>query len=296
MNWNTLYKAWRRLYTANVQLALDDRPPVLVYQMGKVGSSSVKDSLWAHGVGPVLHMHWFRPWREQDAAALPLEEQQRHAVAREIAQEKRAYERFSYRQKIRSLVLEKGYYEVIYEDVIKKRRGARFITNVRDPVSTNVSMFFQSFQEYAGAQFEEADYSTADLIDIFKNDYIFSWPLTWFDKEMKPTLGVDVYDHAFPKEKGHQTLENGPYEILLLKCELGDAAKEKAISEFLGLEDFEITRRNESKDKSYAAQYQQFKDALSVSKERLDMLCDSKYATHFYTPRELEKVRARWAA
>lgn len=37
------------------------KTPVIVYQMGKVGSSSISDSLKAYGIRPVFHIHKFNP-------------------------------------------------------------------------------------------------------------------------------------------------------------------------------------------------------------------------------------------
>ena len=35
--------------------------PIIVYQMGKVGSSSIRDSLKSSGVHPVFHVHRMNP-------------------------------------------------------------------------------------------------------------------------------------------------------------------------------------------------------------------------------------------
>src|SRR5690606_4448859 len=57
-DWRSIAKEWRsELHVWNRLRGIERRNPVLVYQMGKVGSSSVVNALEDLGEEPVLHCH-----------------------------------------------------------------------------------------------------------------------------------------------------------------------------------------------------------------------------------------------
>ncbi|MDH3717650.1 MAG: putative capsular polysaccharide synthesis family protein, partial [Planctomycetota bacterium] len=128
----------------------------------------------------------------------------------------------------------------------------------------------------------------------FLNDYLHSRPLTWFDVELKSTLGIDVYEHSFPKEAGYLAVSRENVDLLVLKCELSDALKEQAISRFLGIDDFTITRSNVTARKATARTYEEFTKAIQLPDSYIDTMYGSKYAQHFYGEQELAQFRHRW--
>ena len=131
-------------------------------------------------------------------------------------------------------------------------------------------------------------------MEIFRERYILSWPLTWFDKELKARLGVDVFAHPFPHELGHARFGHGDVDLLVLRTESDDALKERVVGEFTGLPHLRLTNTNVSADKAYAVHYRDFKERVRLPGEVLDALLDSRYARHFYTPDERAAFRRRW--
>ena len=79
----------------------------------------------------------------------------------------------------------------------------------------------------------------------------------------------------------------------MLKVELDDQTKARAIAEFLGLDSFEIVRSNVTSEKSHAKEYAEFKQRIQVPERLLDEMYDSKYARFFYS--EEERSRDRWS-
>jgi hypothetical protein len=290
----------RELYEylmVNLGPYLVSEPPVLVYQMGKVGSSSVRNALFrsrSKATRMVFMSHELLPIRKRDPGAIEIDEELRPAVLSEIADAKRMFGELPTRLRMHWLVRERLYTQRIHANFIASRRPVNVITLVREPIAANISMFFQMFPQYVGVPQPRSSHTIEQLGQIFLERYVHSRPLTWFDAELKPTLGIDVFAHDFPRDLGYERYENGPVRLLVLKSEIDDAAKQRAIAEFLGLDGFEMIRSNITARKQEANLYDRFKRETRFSRAFLSRMYDSKYARHFYARRELEELGARW--
>jgi len=272
--------------------------PILIYQMGKVGSSSIRKSL-LHCKDPrtrlVLMSHEYFPVRNRDPDRIDIEPEYRDMLEREIAHEQRVFKQFSIRKRLGRRFREKFYAERIYKTCVRSQHQLRVITLVREPVANNVSMFFELLGRYIGTDIEFSYYNIDKIIDIFIKNYMHSRPLTWLDAEIKTNIGIDIYQHPFPVDKGHTVITDGRISLLVLRCELDDRTKAHAIEEFLGLDEFEIIRTNVASEKSYARQYAEFKQKIRIPPTLLDQMYNSKFARHFYSREEREHLCARWS-
>ncbi|MCA9215076.1 MAG: hypothetical protein KDB27_18535 [Planctomycetales bacterium] len=298
-----LKKRWidRRVYeyfAVNVAPYIGWRDPILVYQMGKVGSSSIRNSLFRcrdPRTKLVLMSHEFFPIRDRDLTRIKIEPEYWDYVVEEFEQDKRAFESFPDQKRREWRRREKFYSERIYRVYVKPGHRLRVITLVREPIANNVSMFFELFDCYAGHPFGESTLSVDEMINLFLEKYVHGRPLIWLDAELKTTLGVDVFQHEFSPEKGFLQITEGNVELLVLKCELDDAAKASAIASFLGLDQFELVRSNVSSNRTHANAYAEFKQTIRVPDALLDQMYESKYAKFFYSDSERAKLRARWS-
>ncbi len=298
-----LKKRWidRRVYeyfAVNIAPLLGWRDPILVYQMGKVGSSSIRNSLFRcqdPSTRLVLMSHEFFPIRNRDLRRIEIEPEYRDYVIREIEHDRHDFEQFPLRKRLGWRFRERFYSERIYRAYVKPGHRLRVVTLVRDPVAANVSMFFQLIDHYIGTPIEESTYDIETVIQIFLERYVHSRPLTWFDVELKTTLGIDVFRYPFPVAQGYNIISADNVSLLVLKCELDDQTKARAIAEFLDLDDFEIVRSNVTGDKSHAPQYAEFKRRIRVPDRLLDKMYESKYARFFYSSEERSCFRARWS-
>jgi Putative capsular polysaccharide synthesis protein len=297
-----LNKKWinRQVYeyfSVNIAPLLGWRDPILVYQMGKVGSSSIRNSLFRcqdPRTRLVLMCHEFFPIRNRDPGKIDIEPEYKEYVVREMEHDRRVFEQFTLRQRLGWLFRKKFYTERIYRAYVQPGGQVRAITLVRDPVAHNISLFFQVFGQYTGTTIEESGYGIDEMIRIFLDRYAYYRPLIWLDAELKTTLGIDVYKSPFPLDKGYAIMSRDNISLLVLKCELDDQSKTDAIKEFLGLEDFEIVRSNVTSQKSHAKQYQEFKQRIVIPAPLLDEVYGSKFAKHFYSTDELARLRAHW--
>jgi len=290
----------RRVYeyfAANVAPLLGWRDPILVYQMGKVGSSSIRNSLFRSRDARtrlVLMSHEFYPKRDRDLDRLEVEPEYRDDVRREVEHDAQAYHQLSLRRRLGLRMRERFYSERIHDAYVAPGGALRVITLVRDPVAHNISTFFQVRERYVRDPAARATWNMDEHIAVFLQRYVHTRPLTWFDVEFRPMLGVDIYQRPFSHEQGYATLSCGHIEVLVLRCELEDHVKARAIGAFLGLERFEIIRSNITSAKPYGAHYAEFKRRIIIPERLLEKMYESKYARHFYSDDERARLRARW--
>lgn len=252
-------------------LYLARRQPIIVYSMGKVASSSIIRTAQKLDQGSVFQVHFMHPPHVQWAI-----------------------DTYTQRGMPPEDHLQLG--QRLYRRVILRKRPARFITLVRDPIARNVSSFFQNFELNTGVKYGEAPLSAREMLEHFHANYDDDYALTWFDQEIMPVLGIDVFAHPFPREKGYQCLNNGAFDLLIIKAEADDTVKAAALAEFLDVEPVALVQANVGAEKAYAAEYRDFKQALHFDPAYVDTLYQSKLVQHFYSAEEIAAMAARWTA
>jgi hypothetical protein len=237
--------------------------------MGKVASSSVYSSLKAKKGLNVFHVHRLNP--------------QNIAKVREDF----------LRRGLRPQNENKGLF--LYEQLIMKPElDKRIITLVREPISRNISAFFQNLPFATCMTKSRPDGDVHELIFDFLQNYDHDVPLSWFDVELFATTGIDVYRYDFDKNQGYQYIWADSYRILIMRHDLDDRIKEKCIVDFLNLESFQLSRSNESASKKYSDTYANFLNSVKIPQEYAQRMLDSKYARHFYTPEERVAIFKKW--
>ena len=298
-----LKKRWfdRRIYeyfAVHIGPWLDLGDPILIYQMGKVGSSSLRNSLFRcpdPRTRLVLMSHEYLPIRNRDPDLIAVEPEHRDMLLHEIAHEQRVHHQLSLRQRMGRRFREKFYAEMIYRRYVLPKRRLKVITLVREPVANNISMFFQLLGRYIGANVDPSEYDTTALVDIFVDRHMHWRPLTWLDVEVKSHFNIDIYRHPFPIEQGYTVISHENIHLLVLRCELDDRDKERAIAAFLDLDEFDIVRSNVRSEKPGGERYEEFKKRIRMPPALLDQMYDSKFARHFYSSEERDQFKRRWS-
>ena len=248
-----------------------DSPPVLVYQMAKVGSSTVTWALRDAGIPNVFQVHLMHPDNIRRFRAKLL---------------KLGWVRF------RTNVDFNGGF--LYKDIIEPGRKAKIITLVREPIGRNASFYFQNLHALWDADDAHESVELSRLLSEFHDKFNHRTCLTWFDKEFKPVLGVDVYEHPFPHDAGHLRINTDRYDILIIRSDLEDSSKAKCIEGFLGIDGLSLAPKNVGSQKPYAATYRKFLDAVELPEGYVNEMLDSKYTRHFFSPEEIASIRAKW--
>ena len=270
--------------------------PVIIYSVGKVGSSSVAATLEVTLKGrSVAHVHWLRA---------------EHLRADEAYYKSRARAYWGTRQMARFMPRYVWLGQQLGHAVKSAPLGTVWdvVTLVRDPVARNVSSFFQNLElmfDFWPAQELKArpvDEVAARLVEMFLDSYVADGslleiggdPLTWFDAELKPVFGVDVFGTPFPIFRGYEIYGGPNSRVLLVRLEDLDRVARPAFAEFLGARVSNVVQRNDAADKVYADVYRQFKKFLKMPRQYLDQMYSSRYSRHFYTPAELAEFRSHW--
>ena len=162
-----------------------------------------------------------------------------------------------------------------------------YISLVRDPVARNLSAFFQNLKYYQSSSAHESNPNKA--FSNFLRDYHHSIPITWFDREWKKFLNIDVYSKPFPKGKKYFLSKS----ILLFRIDCPLQTMSKVLTHALGNE-IVVNTANSSETKDYSDLYRSVRDVASFTPEYLDALYDTKFARHFWTEEEISILRAKW--
>lgn len=261
----------RREVNADIRRIVEgNAPTVLVYQMMKVGSSTITAALRAVGGLNVFQVHLMGAdnidrWR----AAI-----RKFPLAR-------------FRTGIDTGTL-------LYKGLIEPGLKLKIITLVRDPIARNCSFYFHNLDTLLRTGDAHDNVELPRLVGEFLNRFDHRGGINWFDREFRPVLGVDIYEHPFPHDEGHARIDAGRYDILVMRADLDDSLKKKCMEEFLGVEGLSLAPKNVGSQKPYAAAYRAFLDALELPESYVDEMLDSKFTRHFFSPDEIASLRAKW--
>jgi hypothetical protein len=244
---------------------------IFVYQMGKVGSSTIEKTLRKS-----VHIHnffdndpcWINP--------------------------RLSFPGYKYWLLYRPFLF-------FRRQVFKSRAEKKIITLVRNPLDRNVSMYFQNLhaflvQAYTGFPIGRdkhvmplaRDGGVRVLVDIYNRLFPKDYPLNWFDNELKRLSGIDVFDYPFDKDLGYSIIAKGSYKILVLTAEKL-RENTSVIQEFSGVDSLIFGDVNTGAKKWYSQSYSDFKDAFVPPRDELDLYLNSQFVSHFYDVGRLKK-------
>jgi len=265
--------------------------PILLLQMGKVGSKSVQAGLEALDLRrPIYHAHFLS--EERTART----EQQRRKFFRT--------ERYAY-------LMRPWLNQFLLRTFRREDRDKtwKLITLTREPVGRNISAFFENLdvveRETAGEYEITSDYYGIDptvvtvqdvgtLAELFFTRATHDSPVRFFDREIRDIFGIDVIRSGFPIDKGYEIYKADRVELLVIRLEsLADVAA-PAFREFLGIEDFQLVNSNIGAKKVYAPLYSAFKRHVVIDSDYAAKLYDSDYMRTFYSSEEISQASAQW--
>lgn len=251
--------------------------PIIVYQMGKVGSSTILGGLRKRNLpDSVHHIHVLAP--------------QTIAKSKEtiLSAQRKTPEQLLHSRLIRD------YLDTGNDPAIN------VITAVREPVAQKISSIFQNIHEQQphliaedGSWREhETEQFVRSKIESYNVDQ--EWNCNWFDKDFLPALGVDVYQHPFDQESGVATVSKGNCRILILRLESSENWVGE-ITRFLDFDsDLKLVKLNDSSDKDYKSTYRNIINRLKFSEELLDTIYGTRFCQHFYSLESIEAFKQRW--
>ncbi|MDG1790595.1 MAG: putative capsular polysaccharide synthesis family protein [Flavobacteriaceae bacterium] len=183
---------------------------------------------------------------------------------------------------------------LINKKIINQKRPFKIVCLFRDPLERNISAFFDAFKLYTGKESSDYKGSLKKLKEYYDEKLNHEFPLNWFDNQFFDATNINIYDHKFDKQQGYSILKTNAIELLLINSNVSDSIKEVLIKDFCNLKSFKLKNRNLSSSKEYALLNSNFKKQTKFSKEYLDLLYHSKYASHFFTDSYIEKQIEKW--
>lgn len=279
------------MFRCRAELKRHCRAPVIVFQMGKVGSTSIKRSLEALNLDmAIYHSHLLTKER--------------------IAKTEKERKKF-FRTDRQSYLQRPWLNQFLSKEIGKKQGGKKWkvITLTRDPIARNVSTFFENLEVQvidSNGTFEiRSDYygipravvNSDDLqvlIDLFFNKLRHESSLEFFDRELKEVFGVDVYASEFPKSRGYHIYRSSLADVLLIRLEDLNGRAREAFNEFLDIDNFTLKSENIGSQKIYAPLYRKFLQTIAWPESYLDKFYESKFMNHFYSENEIKGFRKNW--
>lgn len=279
----TLSKHWQ--YRKYLRTKITGQTPLILFQMGKVGSTSMMKSLQTY--------------------SLPYDLFQVHVLTRDWINKVHMQYRRASRVHGRAIVDEHMMASMYLRDLLDRdfdRKEWKVISFVRDPIARNVSAFFQAFSIYfpdlAKSHQETSpalEQRVPELIKTFLEQFEeHDTPLHWFETHMQPTFGIDVYQTPFPKKQAYQIIQHDNISLLILRLEDLDNTAAPALSQFIGLDNFTLKHSNVALNKDYADDYRLFQHQLYLPETFIDHMYNSRYMRNFYTNEEIASFRKKW--
>ncbi len=249
---------------------------ILVYQPGKVGSSSVCNSLATIGVN-VTHVHMLTDCFIYD-------------LIPELAWEPED-------MKLETIRKSSQY----CSDKIKLAKHLKIITLVREPLSRDYSHFLYHMSELVKNGYLLSDNSLLEACAegirkraLQNGKCKYGYQFEWFNKELKEVFGIDVYSHPFDKEKGYSIIKQDNIEVLVVKLEkLNDL--EQVVGEFANAPHFKLINVNEASKKEYKDLYKSIRESVKIPRQVVSLYYNgNRYMDHFYSEEEKKSFLKKW--
>lgn len=257
-------------------------PHFLVYQMGKVGSSTVYASLRAADLpGPLFKVHYL-----SDAGLA----RGRARYAQLPVRVPVPYEQTT--GQVRRLLADRP--ELTW----------KVVSLVREPIARDVSAYVQMVdvlhpELVAGPAPAVRRIARAAGVQFIGFDERRSYVCGWFEDELRAVFGVDVFDRPFDHQAGRLRIRSGRLDLLVVRAEDLDRVGARALSEFAGVPVPLVVASSRTPDKLQAAYvepvYREILRQVRVPEPVCRRVYGSRYARHFYTPAEIDAFTARWS-
>lgn len=254
--------------------------PVIIYQMGKVGSKTVQSSLMGKIPNPIYHSHLL--------SNQGLNAQIEKAVDnnKEIVDN-----RIRWGIQLRRML----------HELKKENKKVKIISLVREAIGIEISALFQNLDRL-NPQFiqEDGKLKTIEIFDFLHKKFSKKRALAnshfnnWFDIELNQLLDIDIYAYPYDIKKGYQILKFDNADVLLMKMEDLNTYFTTAIKDLLGVPDIPIVKSNTKDDKSYKNDYNYVISNLKIPREVCEHIYSSKCFNHFYSQEEKSKLIDRW--
>ena len=280
-------KSFLRLQRVRLQLrafdkAIDssDCSLVVLYTMGKVGSSSIYNGLTSSPYRKrKLHLHFlcdlYRPALDEHIKYFPHSTMPAHFL----------------------------YSDYIRTNIEKLQGRLKFISLVRDPVAFALSDIFQNpyffgidnkflTKKYA-CPFQRESLLRAISDILIHNHSLFNYFPSYIDSELNAFFQADLLSLPFDYSTGCEIYDFSNFPSQLFICQLEQLSYlESSLSSFLGISHFKLKPSNQRSRVN--PNYQYVKENLSLPISVLDKIYSQPAVKHFYSPDQIEAFKVKY--
>lgn len=245
----------------------ESKPLVLILQMGKVGSTSILSHIRNARLDcNLLHAHYLDAQKTLKEHGDPVGSALFFPTAADL-----------------------GLLMPAIRERIANGRPLKIITAVRNPLIRFKSAFLQNIESHLvgkhayglrwPAPVRLTDEQLSDMLRKFELDF----QMEWFERELEPLTGINVYSRRFPSERGFDIFESSSTSVFLYQFEkLADLHVTAALNQWLGVtpQERRLPRVNESPARLMATRIQLSRIGLSPETEA--KIRSSRLMRHFY--------------
>ena len=263
-----VFKPWMGLF----------HPPIVIYSMGKVGSTSIQATLEKLRLpNPIFHIH-FLAWDY-------------------LEEVETSYRRISIEPPGH---VEAGNCLRAFADRTWGRVRWKIITLVREPVGREISDLFENIRTFpelkklsGEALVEGTILHMQELMAAFDESKDYS--CNWFDRELKNVFAFDIFSVPFTPEKGYAIYQAQNADILLIRLEDLSRVGSQALQEFFGVQNVELAQANQGMEKLYRQAYKQTIGRIFFPTATLEKMYNTRFSRHFYSEDERGTFKERWS-
>ena len=247
---------------------------IVIYQMGKVGSTTVYYSLKKQlPFTPIFHVHCLSE--------------------NTLKEQEEAYQNIGkFPGEVRHL--RHGKYLRKHLD---KRTNIKWeiITLVREPISREISIFFQQRDR----DFPDGIH-TSEAIEMLQTSFAnfkesTNFACNWFDREVKNNFDINIYNFDFDKQKGYHIIRKEDRGILIIRLEDLNSCFQTSLGEFLLInKSLNILPKNIATKKAYREQYLEVIKQIKIPRDICESIYSSQYVKHFYNDDMIHGFIKQW--
>tara|TARA_A100001015_G_scaffold119118_1_gene132123 strand:- start:1180 stop:2061 length:882 start_codon:yes stop_codon:yes gene_type:complete len=245
---------------------------VLVYSIGKVGSSSIYNSIKFSKIikYPVFHVHSLNPER--------------------INEQKKYYQN-SKRKSIPHHLIQSYY---IAKNLVDYKGTLHVFSLIREPISREISSIFQDSFNFTNSAF--LNKNSIDLVVINKiQKLIKNLPENeWFERELNKVFGINIFNHDFDLKKGFFILKRDNLNFCLVRLENLDNSFNLIMKEmFNDNHKFKFILKNLASNKFYSGDYVDLKNNFKINNKDLSLILSNDFIIKFYSD-YIKKIKVSW--
>jgi hypothetical protein len=180
--------------------------------------------------------------------------------------------------------------------LLASNRPLRMVAVMRDPIAFNLSNYTCFGRAYWMRRFwRRAPWMpTAALLEHFLRTFPHESSSLWWTHEFARTTGIDVFREGFDSALGWQRHHRGRFDCLLLRADLDDREKQRALSTWLGREIAPVERENMNDTQSAPGVYERLKSAIRTQGDYIDRMLELPSARTFLDDAGRRALRERW--